>query len=216
MKILQTEMLSNDLAGTRKFYHDSLGLKIKNESENVLSFEVGSSTLAFKKTGAAAVYHFAFTVPRNKTEEALKWISAKTQPIPVNEKSIAEFDNWNARSIYFYDNNRNILEFIARMDLDNSSDTDFSSASILSLSEAAVVTDDVISLADRLKAKYGIPLFDKQPLKENFAACGNDEGLIILSQPGRHWYPTEQPAHKHYSKILVSQSGKQHEIIFNP
>ena len=55
--------------------------------------------------------------------EAFAWANKKVELIPITPTSnIADFKNWNAKAFYFYDNNQNIVEFIARFDLDNNSD----------------------------------------------------------------------------------------------
>lgn len=217
MKILETEILSGDLSATKLFYTGVLGFTLTHESDASISFAVGASSLAFKKTGELQpVYHFAFLIPSNKTEDALSWLSSRHETIKISDGNpIAEFDDWNARAFYFYDNNGNILEFIARTDLGNISNAPFSTTSILSLNEVAVVTDDASELAAELTTKWELPLFPKQPLKENFGACGNDDGLIIISQENRHWYPTEVYARKFYTRIKLNNGGKIQELTFN-
>ncbi|MNL17020.1 hypothetical protein D3C87_1380890 [compost metagenome] len=88
---------------------------------NSLIIQVGSSVLKFiENPEFDSVYHFAFNIPENKLEEAIKWCADKIDLIMIeNKRVIANFETWNANAIYFYDNNGNLLEFIARHDLDN-------------------------------------------------------------------------------------------------
>jgi len=57
------------------------------------------------------------------------------------------------------DSTGNVLEFIARFDLDNKSDKHFDASGILEISEIAFVTDDVKELANRLIKENGFKFF---------------------------------------------------------
>ena len=70
--------------------------------------------------------------------------------------TIAQFENWNANAVYFYDNNGNILEFIARHDLQNNQFTPFNSESILNISEIGIVSEAPLELANQLIDKHGL------------------------------------------------------------
>ena len=62
----------------------------------------------------------------HKIDEALHWASQRTSLIAIGTNSfVADFENWKANAIYFFDNNRNIVEFISRSDLNNAIDKSF-------------------------------------------------------------------------------------------
>lgn len=217
MKILEIQILTDDIKATEKFYTETLGFHSICKDLNSISFSAGYSVLTFKQSHKLnPTYHFAFNIPNNKLEESINWITEKLDIIKVSGNSIiANFADWNAKAIYFYDNNRNILEFITRYDLNNSTDKTFDGSSIQSISEIAIVTDNVAELTDQLIENYKISLFPKQKRRENFTALGNDNGLLIISQTNRNWYPTDQPAKKYFTKIKMQIDNKAFEIIMN-
>jgi len=45
---------------------------------------------------------------------------------------------------------------------------------------------------------------------------GDHNGLLILSIEGRHWYPTEKLAQKHYTKLEVSNNRQIQVLEFHP
>jgi len=214
MKIVEIELLSDNLLTTEQFYTEILGLKIKEKGSNKISFHTGESILTFLKSETQqAYYHFAFNIPHNQLEEAIEWISSKIDLIPVNEHSvIADFDSWYAKSIYFYDYNGNILEFIARYQLDNYSEKVFGPSSILSISEIGVVTDDPLKTAEEFVQKDNLSYFPKGIKNEKFATLGTDEGLFIIVATGRNWYPTYIPSKKFPTGIRILNNGKLLEI----
>lgn len=212
MKIKEIEILTGDMAGTAAFYDAVLGLEFYKDGVEKLSFGVGESLLTFREAEGRPVYHFAFTVPSNQIHEAERWIADKAEVIKLNDQTIVDFPNWNAKSVYFYDNNGNILELIARFDLDNASALPFNTFSLISISEMALATEDVGALAQRLISEYGLGFFSKQKQKDDFSVIGDDNGLLILSNLDRHWFPTEVNVEKYWAKILIEVNGELMEI----
>jgi catechol 2,3-dioxygenase-like lactoylglutathione lyase family enzyme len=217
MTILRVELLSDNLDSTAEFYTNILGIEVSEKTEDSVSFNIGQSVLSFKRSiNQQPVYHFAFNIPNNTLDEALFWVSSKTQVIPIKEnENIADFTAWNAKAIYFYDNNGNVLEFIARFDLSNETSEPFTASVITGISEIAVVTEDVPKYTERLSKLTGVQPYDKQPLHDNFAALGDANGLFIISQEGRNWFPTDKPCKKFYSKIKIGSGETIREISLN-
>lgn len=217
MNILEIEIQTDNLSETEKFYSELLGLQTTNKEQNSISFLTGQSTLTFIKSNKLKPkYHFAFNIPRNKLDEAIKWTSAKLDLIKnADNEIVSNFESWNAKAIYFYDNNGNILEFIARFDLDNASDETFDISSIQSISEIGIVTDTPIKLADKLVEKNNLYFFAKGSKSGKFVTLGDDNGLLIIVETNRKWYPTEQEAVKHYTKIKISIDGLTRVITMN-
>ncbi|WP_159474868.1 VOC family protein [Dyadobacter sp. 3J3] len=213
MKIKELHLLTNNLDRTETFYNAFLGRAVSRKMENELSFFIGTTHLKFILSQIPEpVYHLAFDIPNNKLEEAIEWLSTK---VPVTaESNIADIKLWNAKSIYFYDNNGNLLELICRFDLDNKSEKTFDSSSIISVSEIGIVTDDVPALTNTISGKHKLSIFHKQPAQENFTAVGNEEGLLILVNENRNWFPTNQKAQSFWSRIFIeSAMGEVGEII---
>ncbi len=217
MLIKEIKLLTNNLAETKFFYHQILGFPIIIEEKNFISFQAGFSLLTFQETKEKnPVYHFAFNIPCNKIEEALHWLELKTEIIKADEETeIVDFKNWNAKAVYFLDNNGNILELIARSDLKNEDNKEFTSNSFISISEMAIVIDNVVKTATDLIQSLNISYFDKQKPAEEFAALGDDNGLLILSKAGRNWFLTDSPSQKHWQKIIIETEEREEEITFN-
>lgn len=218
MQILDAYLLSNDLAATENFYKNILGLNLRSKTATTLTFSVGYSQITFLHSELQnPVYHFTFHIPCNQLEAALAWISQKVALIqPEDEEGyVVNFENWNAKSFYFYDENGNILECIARFDLPNASNAPFSVKSLLGLSEIGIGTPDVIALAQKLNLEYDIPFFFRQIQRENFHALGNDDGLFVISRTDRNWYPTQCPVGDFYVKVKLLLNGKIIEITEN-
>ena len=216
MKILELELLTDDIAKTESFYKDVLGLEpYLKEDADVLFYKIGYTKLIFKKSeNVNPVYHFAIDVPNNLFDEGHDYMKGKVPIIPVPGGSdIADFRNWHARSFYFYDNNGNILEFITRYENNVLSEAPFSNKSYLSISEIGLVTQNVPEFADELTARFGVPVFHRQPRGERFTVLGNDEGLFILVENEREWYPVTIKAHSYHTRILFMNGGVVHQFI---
>jgi catechol-2,3-dioxygenase len=193
MKINEIKLATNDLNQTVSFYTQTLGLTTAKQTDKHVSLHAGTSILTFTQdnTCTTPIYHFAFNIPHNQLPDAIKWLEKRTPILPVTaESNIAEFSTWNANAIYFTDNNGNLLEFIARHDLNNNSNTPFSAASIQCISEIGIAVPNVPAYTAQLNLNY----FAKQPPQEKFAALGDDEGLLIIAEENRNWFPTNIPA----------------------
>ena len=217
MNILEVKILTDNLVETEKFYAELLGFHTTKKDSNTISFLAGQSILTFIQSNELnPTYHFAFNIPNNKINDAAKWVSASCDLIENSDNEIiVNFESWNAKAFYFYDNNKNIVEFIARFDLDNCSDNKFEASSIQSISEIGIVMDDPISYADSLVTHSDVTYFQKQPIRENFVVLGNDEGLFIIAKTQRNWYPTDKPAGKYFSMIRYSTNDLTSEITVN-
>lgn len=203
--ILQTASLKR----TKLFYTKTLELDIVREDDDSVSFNAGKTTLSFTQVaGEKPYYHFAFNIVNNKFSEGFEWINNKLDILPTNEDGllVAGYNDWNAQSFYFYDNNGSILEFIVRFDLPYHSPESFSPACITEISEIGLVVPDVIVAAEELLTKNKIPYFPYGPRLNDFIAMGDNYGLILLSNPKRPWVPTAKTA-RPYPVTIISEDG---------
>ncbi|TRX31146.1 glyoxalase [Flavobacterium sp. ZT3R18] len=210
MNILELELLSDDILKTELFYNEVLGLETIYKDHSSISFNAGVTKLTFRSSiNVKPVYHFAFDIPNNKLLEAFAWIEKKTEIMYViPPDKIADFYNWNAKSFYFYDNNGNILEFIARNDLDNASQKPFDGSSILSVSEIGLVSENVVIQCEELFDKYGLTAYSKQPKLNKFIVLGTTTGLFILVEGNRDWYPTDKKSKSFWTKVVFDHNGE--------
>jgi catechol 2,3-dioxygenase-like lactoylglutathione lyase family enzyme len=209
MKLREILLLSNDLHATEQFYTEILNLKPINKNKAEISFLIGVTTLSFRHTDLQNPnYHFAIDVPNNKLHEAFEWLQLKTEILHVTANSqFSVFEDWNAESFYFYDNNSNLLELISRRDVPNWTDVDFDESQLLYISEIGIVDDNVVIKGEGLAANYNLPYYSKQPKQNDFIALGDEQGLFILVSPTRNWYPTNRKAEAFPLKVVFVESS---------
>jgi catechol 2,3-dioxygenase-like lactoylglutathione lyase family enzyme len=211
--IFQTSSLKEQL----DFYSNVLELSTGIKSENKITIGIGSTELVFEQvSGADPFYHFAINIPCNKIEEAKNWTSTRTKLIWMQDykSEVADFINWHAKSVYFYDPAGNILELIARFDLDNKTDKPFSSAQFLSVSEVGLVIkeNEMEKGSENLLKKYELSYFEKQPPLPQFKAIGDDDGLFIVVPEKRNWYPTTRPCGIFPMEVQFENEGKEYVL----
>ena len=138
-------------------------------------------------------YHFAFNIPENKIFKARDWQLKRTSlsaaPSHMIDSGypddIRHFRNWNAHSIFFWDPAGNLVEYIARHDLPNKGDGNFSNKDILCASEIAFIVDNTEVAADEMKTNFN--LIQYRGGDENFRAIGDENGLLLMIRKGRIW-----------------------------
>src|ERR1700752_4024806 len=125
------------------FYTSCLGLKAQEESDSRIGIRIGASLLVIEEAKEGEpFYHFAINIPANKIEEARIWLLNKKIDLLWMEdykSDIADFRNWHAKSVYFFDPAGNVVELIARFDLMNEADELFSQDQFLNISEIGLV-----------------------------------------------------------------------------
>ena len=190
MKIKELTLFTSSLEAQIKFYSEVLELDIISNEVNSCTFEVGNSLLKFVKSENSKPYHFAFNIPSNKEIEAKNWLKKRVQLLPFEENEIINFEDWNAKSLYFYDADKNIMEFISRKNLNVNSALDFSSKSILNISEMALASTNIKETVAFLNGIKSIKKYSGD--FNRFGAVGDEEGLFIIVNPTlKKWFPTD-------------------------
>ncbi|MCC9070217.1 VOC family protein [Flavobacterium sp. F-65] len=216
MKLEHVEIQTNDIPKTIQFYTQTLGFKIVENNSTTVSFQIGTSMLKLVENKSFnSIYHLAFNIPNNKLDEAIKWCENKIDLIRIDDQNvITRFEAWNANAVYFYDNNGNLLEFIARHDLNNSQTEPFDTKSILNISEIGIVHEQPLVLGQDLINKHELSFFSKNANSDVFAAIGDDEGLLIIVKPNRNWYPTQTPSESNKTAVRLTNNNKITELNF--
>ncbi len=217
MEITAIKLQTSSLKELANFYHDVLELTTETNSDGNIKIGIGRTSLVFEQVNNAdPFYHYAINIPSNKIDEAKAWLSPRAELIWIDDykSDIADFRNWNAKSVYFYDPSGNILELIARFDLDNKMDEPFSSAQFLSISELGVVTKagELDNAAKRILKAYDLDYFVRQLPLPQFKAVGDNEGLFIMVPENRNWYPTERPSGIFPINVQFMNGGKKYEL----
>lgn len=210
MTLNEIEIKTADIQPIKNFYENVLELPTTQSDNKSIRIKIGASYLKFIEDAKnpPPAYHLAFNIPENKLQEAIDW-SANRFEFVKKEKEvlITNFENWNANSVYFYDVDGNILEFIARHDLDNAATEQFNSSQVLNISEFGIVKDRPDVYGKYLIDTYGLHLFKKNHNSETFTALGDDNGLLIIVKTNRNWYPTETPSKASWANIKLNNSG---------
>jgi catechol 2,3-dioxygenase-like lactoylglutathione lyase family enzyme len=214
MNITYLELSSKDLPAQRDFYANILELPVTLDSA-VLEIKAGKTVLRFTQAPSEfmGAYHFAFNIPENQYQSAKQWITSR---VPLLQDKTGQEDfasqSWTSTSLYFLDTAGNILEFIARHNLQNTAAGEFNSSHILNVSEIGLPSEDVVALADQLCTQLGLSVFKQEP-NESFTPVGDDDGLLILPVKDRIWMPDSGvPAKLLPVKVQGKSNGREWEV----
>lgn len=182
------------LPSMKDFYHGLIGLPVLEDRPERLTLRAGSTQLAFVPAQARdgnPFYHFAFNIPQNKILAARTWQKERTALLPIPRHlrdpkypdEVVDYRHWNAHSIFFFDPAENVVEYIARHDLDDASSGPFSVKDILYASEIGLIVDDVPDVASALRQTLGLTNY--RGASAQFAALGDELGLLLVMKRGR-------------------------------
>ncbi|MFF2754600.1 glyoxalase [Psychrobacillus sp. NPDC058041] len=209
---------TNKLKYLKGFYGNVLGLRILETSNAHFTISIGSSTLTFRESEQPTLYHFAINIPGNQFTLAKHWAIER---VTLNREDAVDeiyYSRFEADAFYFEDPAGNVIEFIARRNVDKWSG--FSVESLLSLSEVSITTPFVEEVGEQLQS-IGIPIsghVDIEPNELNF--LGSKDTYILLVPPHRRWYFSKRMSETspleielvEGTRIIVSNEGKT-EII---
>jgi len=206
MKIKELKLYSHHLKEQKEFYITLFGLELVNDSVSSFTVKVGDTLLSFLKSEDNPYYHFAINIPSNQILESAEWLRERVDILPYEEKKIVNFPEWNAKSIYFYDADKNIVEFIARRNLNINSSDSFSAKSLLSLSEIGIPTSNVPEIFTKLNEEYALEKYDCD--LRRFCAVGDEYGLfIIVNYNLKKWLPAMDEALPFPFEILFDNNN---------
>ncbi|KAA9041767.1 hypothetical protein FW778_07045 [Ginsengibacter hankyongi] len=219
MLLKEIRLQTKNLSALYNFYKEVLELKTFYSGEKSIAISAGKSSLIFEETKGDVnpFYHFAFNIPPNKFEEAFEWMKQKVELLWLDDYKgyIADFVNWHAKSFYFLDPAGNIVELIARFDLNDNVDARFSSNLIRNTSEIGLVYPQKSFQHDveKLLVQYHLPYFDKQPPLPQFKAVGDDEGLFVIVPENRVWFSSKNTTSQIFPMhILFIEDNKLNEL----
>ncbi|MFD2247182.1 VOC family protein [Pontibacter ruber] len=192
MKITALELEANLLPRLKKFYTSVLGFPLISEEENYFTVAVGSSTLSFRKatkTSQEGPYHFAFNIPAGKIEEAASWLNNRAAALYQSGSAtpVIQHEEWGAQALYFYDPDFNILELISHRNAPTAEGA-FDATQILSIAEVGLPVPDVTGCANELKTRLQLQRW--KTANDKFEAVGDEEGMFIVVEEQRPWFPT--------------------------
>lgn len=218
MRIQELSLQTRHLADQKEFYSTTLGLPLLAETTDSFIVQAGTTRLRVDVTQQDALYHVAFTIPRNVFTQAKSWLRERVSLLLTrNGEDEIFFANINARSLYFCDAANNILECIAHYDLEREAEGAFVPADILHVSEIGLPVEDVLALAVLLKEKQGIePYPSPRAVFEGFAFLGDIYGQLVVVKTGRLWLPTETVQATVAPVRLTISGQREQQIQFSP
>ncbi len=213
MHIKELTIYSKELEKQVAFYTSTLQLNCIDQSETQASIQIGDSILTIVARENATPYHFAINIPSNKEQQALDWLKQRVEILKDDDIEIHDFAFWNAKAMYFYDEDRNIVEFIARKNLNNTSDHPFDASQLLNISEIGLPTLNIEAKYQQLNALSSITRFSGD--FDRFLAMGDDHGLFIcVNKNIKDWFPTGDTAHSSDFELRFTNEQKDHHIRF--
>lgn len=205
MRITEVSLLARDLDEAERFYRDRLGLPVERTA-NQVAIRIGSSRLVFDSGPFEGVHHLAFTIPTGSFRAARAWLEKRCDLLSLEGRD--EFEgppSWDSRSLYFDGPDGQVLELIERRRLPTRSDEAFGAESMLCVSEVGLAVPDVLAAVVQLAA-VNAAAYGSEPATD-FAAVGDDEGLLILATSGRAWMPTDRGARPSATAIAADGVG---------
>lgn len=212
-RILRLDLkTASPLSELQSFYQELLGLEVSEQEPDRLTVAAGRTSITFRtarpEEGEPA-YHFAFNIPENKILDARKWQRERTPILqrPPGDFSdpdhddVTHFWHWNAHSIFFEDPAGNLLEYIARHDLDNASPGPFTSEDILYVSEIGFVARDVPAFGEELQEGTGLDLYFAGG--DSFRAFGDPNGLLLVLPEGVPRWTNQRPWAVHATVVTI-------------
>lgn len=213
MNFEKITIYSTNLVAQKAFYTETLGFKLLVEKSNSFTLEIGKTALQFVEKQGARNYHYAFNIPSNQGTEALAWLKERVNILDWNGADLVDFSNWNAEAMYFYDKDNNIVEFIARKNLNIRSKAKFDASQVLEISEMGAPTEDVQAVYNDLHQFFPVEKYSGDLAR--FAAMGDEHGLfIVIDNRQKKWIPREDEAYFSPFEVCLKHQEKDFELKY--
>ncbi|MBT2767149.1 VOC family protein [Stenotrophomonas sp. ISL-67] len=190
MQIQTLQLPVSDVAQVGRYFAEVLQLPVQKDV-----VRIGWTDVQLRPAGNNPIggVHLAFNVPADRFQAATDWLLART-PLQRSAAGEAHFTfggRWDSESIYFDGPDGLILELIGRRRLPASGRVGgFHGSEMTCVSEVGLPTADVAALGARAEAAFGLGYLS--PPVPHFAALGDDEGLLIVVDATRRWFPEQK------------------------
>ncbi|NND77621.1 MAG: hypothetical protein HKN39_05510 [Flavobacteriales bacterium] len=211
MQILELQLFSTDLDAQETVYGDRLGFMIERSKDQLKVF-CGENILIFKEGPQQFYYHYCFLIPTGSLESAIEFLNDKRfEAVPYNEERIIHFDN--GKSVYFYDGNGNIAEFIERPLTNYPQKNSFEISDVIKLNEIGIPVSNPLDTSEHLMSKYGIVPLTHVAFRDDFCWVGDHHGVFLICKIGRNWMPTQKPAESNDLSVLFSEGNEKKGLM---
>lgn len=209
MNFEKIKLYSTNLVAQKGFYTETLGFELLEDTAHFFTLKIGKTALQFVEKQEATNYHYAFNIPSNQGAEALLWLKERVAVLDWKGTDLVDFSDWNAEAIYFYDKDDNIVEFIARKNLNSPTTATFDASQVLEVSEMGAPTNDVQGVYNRIQQYFPIEKYSGDLTR--FAALGDEHGLfIVIDRQQKKWIPREDVAY--FSPFEVRLKHQRHRF----
>lgn len=193
MKIYQVQLKCRHLEIMKSFYTNMLEMELINESAQHFTVMAGTTKIIFEKTEEHTFYHVAFRTESNYFDIMFKKLLKENLLLPNEEGEVRMF--WEGKQAYFYDSDGNVMEILERP---SKEDAPLGWHDVI---EVGWPSGDVNEMQADLKS---ILATNYKRESGSFTFFGDEEGVFVIVNKGRNWYPTELPATIHPIKVVVS------------
>lgn len=210
--IKKVTLYTNQLQDLKGFYEYQLGFRIIEEDDTSFTLAIGDSQLAFKESEQNAFYHFAFNIPGNQFTLAKSWANARVTLNRQDGMDEIYYANFNADAFYFQDPAGNVVEFIARRNVDRMGD--FTIDMLLNISEISITSPHIQEIGGRLE-EMDIPVRGNKGVDPNtLNFLGEGDTFLLLVPPKRVWYFSKQKSEV-YPLSIELMDGRRIDITEN-
>lgn len=220
MEFKEIELLSGQLDNQIRFYNDILEFDTTIISDDKFFIQTQKTKLTFNKTEENHFYHFAFLICENHFEDVLRFVKQKNiELLPDLEtgNEIVYWGNAEGKSIYFYDEDKNIVEFIIRPNLGYRGINHWVPEQTIKINEIGTPVENTIKTATYLidEYKFKIPQKYIQGFDDKFCWFGDFEGTLLIVSTEREWHHTNKKAIPSPLKLVIKEKGETIALEFD-
>lgn len=209
MRIIDVTITVQDLAAAARFYSETLGLPVRQDHREAV-VRIGSSQLT-QIPGSAfdGAHHLAFGIPPADFSLARQWLAGVVEPIIVGDTEVVDGpEGWDSQSVYFLGPENIVLELIARQSDSDLPGSPGSQPQFTAISEVGISTPDVPATVQHVVEELRCaPFFAQGP---TFAPVGDHQGLLIIVEQGRIWFPTRNISAAQGPLTVLTDAGAYH------
>lgn len=209
---LELEMESGRLEQLHGFYSKTIGWETEL-SDDELTVVTGRTKIHFRKAkdpDSQPFYHIAWSISSGKFDQAKRWLQKRVALLKAEDGRDEIQMRGNRRGLYFEDPSHNVLELIARGNVNDDSNGPFKLADIKSVNHFGIVVDDVFQHIKQIQERVDLPNFG-EPNAE-FARIGNELRHLVLVPEGRLWFPERKRKAIAYPATLIVPGERDEQV----
>lgn len=214
MEILELALPSTNIDAQNRLFSKTLGFPVERISNREIAVACGQTTLRFFSAKQQFLFHYCFLIPPGCLSSLIAFLDRRQfEPLLYSGERTVDFGN--GRSVYFWDADGNIAEFIERPSLDFKERTEFSISEVICLNEIGIPSRNPMAFAQQLIAEFGIQPMAGAIWREAFVWCGDFRGVFLIPKLGRSWMPTNKPAEYNPLRVKFRTAEGVFDIRFD-